>query len=39
MMASSEDDLVMISAGTISQQMVVDFVTHPSAGGIAIFIG
>ena len=34
-----DDDLVVISPDVISQQKVVDFVTHSSAGGIATFIG
>ena len=38
-MAGEEVDLVEISAEPISQQKVVEFVTDPSAGGIAVFIG
>ena len=38
-MAVEEENLVVISAETISQQRVIEFVTHPSAGGIAVFIG
>lgn len=34
-----DDDLVVITPDVISQQKVVDFVTHSSAGGIATFIG
>ena len=38
-MAREGDDLVVISPGPISQQNIVEFVTNPSAGGIAVFIG
>ena len=38
-MAVEEENLVVISAETISQQKVIEFVTHSSAGGIAVFIG
>ena len=38
-MARERTDLVELSAEIISQQKVIEFVTHPSAGGIAVFIG
>lgn len=34
-----DGNLVMIDEAPIPQQKVVEFVTHPSAGGISIFIG
>ena len=38
-MAGEETDLVTISSEPISQQKLLEFVTNPSAGGIAVFIG
>jgi molybdopterin synthase catalytic subunit len=38
-MAREGDDLAVISPEPISQQNIVEFVTNPSAGGIAVFIG
>ena len=38
-MSVEEGNLTVISAEPIPQQKVMEFVTHPSAGGIAIFIG
>ena len=38
-MSVEEGNLTVISAEPLSQQKVMEFVTLPSAGGIAIFIG
>ena len=36
---ANSNDLVRISAEPISQEEVTQYVTHPSAGGISIFLG
>ena len=38
-MSTTEGNLVVINADPIIQQRLVDYVTHSSAGGIAVFIG
>ena len=38
-MAAEKKDLIVISAEPISRNKVMDFIMHPSAGGISIFIG
>ena len=38
-MAEDKTDMVVITAEPISQEKVIDFVTNPTAGGIALFIG